>query len=68
MTEKKQAGLKRVGQRIYVQPGQSIQDGIDQAQPGDSVMVELGIYHEMLAIDKSDITIMGVERNGRLPI
>ena len=68
VTEKKQAGLKRVGQRIYVQPGQSIQDGIDQAQPGDSVMVELGIYHEMLAIDKSDITIMGVERNGRLPI
>ena len=31
-------------------------------------MIELGIYHETLSIDKSDITIMGMEKNGRLPI
>ena len=68
VTEKKQTDLKRVGKRIYVRTGQTIQDGIDLAQPGDSVMVELGIYHETLAIDKSDITIMGIEKNGRLPI
>ena len=66
--EREWPDLRRVGARIYVRTGQSIQDGIDLARSGDSVMIELGIYHETLSIDKSDITIMGVEKNGRLPI
>jgi cytochrome c peroxidase len=55
--------LKKIGKKIYVSSGQTIQDGIDLASPGDSVMIGPGTYHEMLAIDKSSITIMGHTKN-----
>ena len=57
--------LKQIGKKIYVSPGQTIQDGIDLAGPGDTVMIGPGTYHEMLAIDKSSITIMGYTKNDK---
>ena len=55
--------LKQVGKKIYVSSMQSIQDGIDLANIGDTVVIGPGVYHEMLAIDKSSITIMGHTNN-----
>ena len=57
--------LKQIGKKIYVSPGQTIQDGIDLAGTGDTVMIGPGTYHEMLAIDKSSITIMGYTKNDK---
>ena len=42
-----------------VGPGDSIQDAIDAAQPGDTIVVR-GVHHENLAITTDGITLRGV--------
>ena len=42
-----------------VHRGQSIQRAIDQAQPGDTITVDAGVYRESLFIQKDDLTIRG---------
>jgi parallel beta-helix repeat protein len=44
---------------FQVQPGESIQEAIDQAQPGDTVRVARGTFHENLTITKNRITLRG---------
>jgi hypothetical protein len=44
---------------IVVAPGQSIQAAVDQAQPGDTVLVEPGVYHEAVLIRTDGITLRG---------
>ena len=52
----------------YVYPGESIQEAIDAALPGDSIIVEPGVYKEKsnktygLRIDKNDIRLIGKTR------
>ena len=45
---------------IIVQNDASIQDAINEAEPGDAVCIEPGHYHEILSIDKSDVRIIGL--------
>ena len=51
--------IERVGQVLHVREGQRIQDAVDRALKGDTVLVHPGVYHETIAIDKSDLVILG---------
>ena len=46
---------------LTVRPGESIAAAISQAQPGDVIRVERGLYRERLVIDKP-LTLQGVNR------
>src|SRR5438105_15640517 len=43
---------------VVVGPGESIQVAVDQAQPGDTILVR-GLHHENVAITKDGITLRG---------
>jgi len=46
---------------IQVYPGQSIQEAINTASPGDTLIIHEGTYNEKLVVNKS-LTIMGVDK------
>ena len=46
---------------ILVQNGESIQDAVQAAQPGNTIYIEPGTYKETLTIDKPDIRLMGLK-------
>ncbi|MBK9054096.1 MAG: right-handed parallel beta-helix repeat-containing protein [Chloroflexi bacterium] len=59
----------RAPQTHTVEPDQTIQSVVDQAQPGDTILVSYGIYHERVVIDLNDITLHGVPNEaGDYPI
>ena len=66
--EPEQINIDRVGKKLIINAGQSIQDGIDIAEDDDTVLVKSGEYFETLMIDKSNITIMGDAKNEDLPV
>ncbi|MCL6282458.1 right-handed parallel beta-helix repeat-containing protein [Ruegeria sp. 2012CJ41-6] len=45
---------------ITVPSGDEIQKYVDQAQPGDTILVEPGVYKQSVYIDKPNITIRGL--------
>ncbi len=49
-----------------VAPGESIQDALDAAQPGDTVQLLAGVHQPSngLLIDTPDITLEGIDRDG----
>ncbi len=52
-----------------VQAGESIQAAVDKALPGDTIEVAYGVYNERVAIDVSDITLLGIPNEaGEYPI
>jgi parallel beta-helix repeat protein len=54
---------------LYVQAGESVQDTVDRARPGDTILVPYARYNERVVIDMSDITLRGVPNaNGQYPI
>jgi nitrous oxidase accessory protein len=46
-------------QQIRVSPGQSLQQAVATAKPGDTITVARGSYHGVLAIPSSGITLQG---------
>jgi len=44
---------------IDVHPGQSIQAAIHKAHPGDTIVVEPGVYRENVVVNKNHITLEG---------
>ncbi len=55
------------GKVIAVKPGESIQAAVAKAQPGDTVQVLPGTYHETVYIDKDNIALVGVIHGGDWP-
>lgn len=55
------------GAVIEVKEGQSIQEAVGKAKPGDMILVYPGIYRETVYIDKDNITLSGVIRNAEWP-
>ena len=52
---------------IEVKDGESIQDAVGEAQPGDLIRVYPGRYHETVYIDKDNISVQGVIIQGDWP-
>lgn len=51
---------QREAQTITVKEGESIQQAVDKAQAGDTILVEPGIYYETIYIDAPGITVKGI--------
>lgn len=51
-----------------VNDGELIQDAVREAKPGDTIRVMPGTYRETVYIDKDDITLSGVIREGKRPL
>jgi parallel beta-helix repeat protein len=53
---------------IVVKPGESIQVAVERAAPGCRIEVFPGVYQESIVVDKSGISLVGVQINGERPI
>jgi cytochrome c peroxidase len=49
---------------IMVQAGESIQQAVDRAIPGDTIEIAPGVYHETVYIDMPNITVRGLIVDG----
>ena len=55
------------GEILIVKDGESIQDAVNMAKPGDTIRVMPGTYTETVYIDKDSIRLIGVIEEGRWP-
>lgn len=59
------AGLQ--AKELTVKSGQSIQAVVEKAEAGDLILVEPGVYHETVFIDKENITLRGISKDNEKP-
>ncbi len=50
---------------IVVKDGESIQEAVKRAEPGTTIRIMPGTYHETVYIDKDDIRLIGVIEKGK---
>jgi parallel beta-helix repeat protein len=50
-------------ENIYVSPGESIQEAVDNALPGDTIFVMPGEYNESIQINQDNLTIISDSKN-----
>ncbi len=48
---------------IFVPPGESIQEAVDNALPGDTIFVKPGEYNESIQINQDNLTIISYSKN-----
>jgi parallel beta-helix repeat protein len=53
---------------LEVRDGESIQEAVNRAEPGDTILVYPGEYHEAVYIDKDHITVRGVVEENQWPV
>jgi parallel beta-helix repeat protein len=53
------AGTAHAATVLVVAPGQSVQAAVDAAQPGDTVQLQAGTYHESVTISTDNVTLRG---------
>lgn len=53
------AASASVSATVVVGPGQSIQAAVNQASPGDTVLIKPGVYHQTVQIRTDGITLRG---------
>ena len=58
----------KTGAILVVNEGESIQAAVAKAQPGDTIQVMPGTYRETVFIDKDNIAIVGVIKDGEWPL
>ena len=59
---------KMAGTILTVKNGESIQAAVSKAKPGDTIQVMPGLYKETVFIDKDNIAIVGVIKDGDWPV
>lgn len=57
----------REPQTLTVKSGESIQAVVDQAQPGDTILVEPGLYTQSVYIDTPGLTVKGIVNGEERP-
>jgi parallel beta-helix repeat protein len=55
-------------ENLRVRTGGSITEALEQAEPGDVIEVEPGVYHEALVIDTPNLTLRGIVRGVDRPV
>ena len=55
-------------QIITVKPGEKIQEAIDKARPGDTVLLSSGTYNEGVVVKRNNITIRGEGQGDTRPV
>ena len=66
--EAKRVPISLSPRTIQVQPGGSIQEAVDQAQPGDTIRVAPGTYRESVLVELPNLTLVGQVAGGRRPV
>lgn len=46
----------------------TIKEAIDSANPGDKIVIHYGVYNEDIKMNKNNLTLIGISKNGEKPV